>query len=274
VSRQRRLRLGVVHFLNSWPLAWGLKAGHHAGRFAVSFLPPSTIADRMAAGELEVGLLPSAELQRLPGLSVVPGLCIAARHEVKSVLLVSRVPLPEVRSVALDLSSRTSAVLVQVLLAERWGVTPEVLPSEPDLRAMLDRCDAALLIGDPALAVERHRYQVIDLAAEWQALTDLPFVFAVWAVAPGVPPAGIVEALEASYRHGRNCLEEIVARAAAELALPGAGVRDYLTRHLSYRLGAQEHASLAEFFRRAHRLGLLPEPRPLTMLGGPEPSRA
>lgn len=261
------LRLGVVHYLNSWPLAWGLMAGHHDDRFASAYLTPAQIADRMAAGTLDVGLLPSAELQRIPGLSVVPGLCIAARHEVRSVLLVSTVPPGEARRVALDLSSRTSAVLLQILLAERWGSRPEMVSATPDLEAMLEGCDAALLIGDPALSVDRARYQVLDLAAEWRALTGLPFVFAVWAVADRAPTEGVAEALEQSHRHGNQCLEEIVERASAELGLPADEVREYLTRHLSYRLGDKERSSLAELFRRGHRLGLLPEPRELRMLG-------
>jgi chorismate dehydratase len=238
-------------------------ASRHDDRFASSALPPSRIADLMAAGELDVGLLPSAELQRIPGLAVIPGLCIAARHEARSVLLVSTVPLGKVRRLALDVSSRTSAVLVQVLLTERWGVRPEVVPADPDLEAMLTHSDAALLIGDPALAVDRERFDVVDLAAEWRDLTGLPFVFAVWAAAPGVAVDGVQTALEASYRHGMEHLDEIVARATAELGLAAHEVREYLTRHLSYRLGEQERASLGELFRRGHRLGLLPVPHPI-----------
>src|SRR6185503_20842112 len=246
-----RVRFGIVHYLNSWPLAWSfLRGGGPAWAQAV-YLPPSRVADGLAAGELEVGLVPSAELQRIPGLSVVPGLCIASQHEVKSVLLVSQVPPERIRRVALDESSRTSAVLVQLLLAERHGVRPEVAPFRPDLEAMLATADAALLIGDPALRVDRRGLHVVDLAAEWRALTGLPFVFAVWAVAKDVErelaAEKIAPLLQGSLASAEAELDRLVGAASTELGLQPEEVRTYLTRHLSYRLGPAERASLAEF---------------------------
>jgi chorismate dehydratase len=268
----QRLRVGIVHYLNSWPLAWSFLAGAAPRGTQAIYLPPAGVADGLAAGELDVGLIPSAELQRVPGLAVVPGLCIASQHEVRSVLLVSRVPPREIRSVALDESSRTSAVLVQLLLAERHGVRPEVAPFRPDLPAMLDTADAALLIGDPALRVDRRGLHVVDLAAEWRSLTGLPFVFAVWATAAGVESraaaAGMPALFAASLAAAERDFDALVAAAAAEVGLPAAEVRTYLTEHLSYRLGDAERASLEEFFRRAHLHGLLPAPRPLRFLGG------
>jgi chorismate dehydratase len=260
------LRVGIVQYLNAWPLAWRFLSGQAPAELAPLYLPPARVADGLAAAELEVGLIPSAELQRIPDLRVVPGLCIASQHEVRSVLLVSRVAPGEIRRVALDESSRTSAVLVRVLLAERWGVEPEAVPFRPDLDAMLASADAALLIGDPALRVDRHRHHVVDLAAEWRALTGLPFVFAVWAVSAGVEDRGLADWLAASLHAGMRELPDLVARAAAETGLAPGELHTYLTAHLSYHLGAQEQASLDEFFRRAHRHGLLPAPRPLRYL--------
>jgi chorismate dehydratase len=162
-------------------------------------------------------------------------------------------------------------VLVQLLLAERHGVRPEVAPFRPELEAMLATADAALLIGDPALRVDRRGLHVVDLAAEWRALTGLPFVFAVWAVAKDVErelaAREIVPLLERSLAAAEGELDALVSMASAELGLPADEVRTYLTKHLSYRLGAAERASLAEFFRRAHLHGLLPEPRPLRWVG-------
>jgi chorismate dehydratase len=260
------LRVGIVQYLNAWPLAWSFLSGRSPAALAPLYLPPAGVADGLAEGALDVGLIPSAELQRIPGLRVVPGLCIASQHEVKSVLLVSRVPPAALRRVALDESSRTSAVLVRVLLAERWGVRPEVVPSRPDLDAMLTVADAALLIGDPALRVPRQRFHVVDLAAEWRALTGLPFVFAVWAVAPGVEEGGLAGWLADSLGAGLGELPALVERAAATTGLPADELRTYLSEHLSYHLGAEEQASLDEFFRRAHHHGLLPAPTPLRYL--------
>jgi len=262
------LRVGIVHYLNSWPLAWSFLRDERppAGTRPI-FLPPARVADDLRAGALDVGLIPSAELQRIPGLRVVPGLGIASQHEVRSVLLVSQVPPPEIRSVALDESSRTSAVLVQVLLAERHGVRPQVAPFRPELEAMLQTADAALLIGDPALRVDRARFHVIDLAAEWRALTGLPFVFAVWAAAPGVPAEPLGAILRGSLAAAEAELPRLVDTAAAQLGLSREEVHAYLTEHLSYHLGEPELRSLDEFFRRAHELGLLPRPQELRFLG-------
>jgi len=132
------LRVGIVHFVNSRPLAWGLLRGDTGGELACELLAPAAIADRLRAGTLDVGLVPSIELARNPELVVVPGLAIAATHEVRSVLLVSRVPVSEIRTVALDDNSRTSAALVRILLEERYGLAPEYRPARrPQTNSLL-----------------------------------------------------------------------------------------------------------------------------------------
>jgi chorismate dehydratase len=253
------LRVGIVDFLNSRPLAWGFLAGRHGDFLAASYHPPATVARRLADGSLDAGLVPSIEVPRIGGLEVVPGLCVSATHEVRSVLLVSRRPLAEVRRIALDANSRTSAALTRILAAERWGIEPEYVEARPDVEAMLAGADAALVIGDPALQVDRERHLVVDLAAEWQALTGLPFVFAVWAVRPaaaaGVP--GLGEVFADSLRFGLDHLDDIVARAASELSLPADLVRAYLTENLGYVLGDRERTGLDEFWRRARAHGLI-----------------
>ena len=168
-----KLRVGIVNFLNSKPLAWGFLKGHHADLFAPTYHPPAMVAKLLGQGALDIGLIPSVEVQRIPGLKVLPDLCVASRHEVRSVLLVSRGPIEEVKKVALDQNSRTSVALVRILLQERWGIHPEYVHERPDPERMLSEADAALVIGDPALKVEREKYRVWDLAAEWNALTGL-----------------------------------------------------------------------------------------------------
>jgi chorismate dehydratase len=267
------LRVGIVHYVNSRPLAWGLLHGAAGESFVGERLAPAAIADRLTSGMLDVGLVPSIELARIPGLVVVPGLAIAALHEVRSVLLVSKVPAAEIRSVALDENSRTSAALVRILLADRYGIRPELRAAPARLPSMLADADAALLIGDPALAVERERFVVLDLAGEWLELTGLPFVFAVWAARRGSATPALAAALEASFAAGWAALDEIVAEAARDTGLPLSVLRDYYTRNLRYRMGPAEHAGLAEFLRRAHLHGLAPAPRPLEFLGATAASR-
>lgn len=259
-----KLRLGIVDFLNSRPLAWGFLQGLHADLFTPSYHPPSVVARRLARGSLDAGLIPSIEVPRIGGLEVVPGLCVSATHEVRSVLLVARRPLDQVRRIALDTNSRTSAALTRILAAERWGIAPEYVEAPPEVPAMLAGADAALVIGDPALQVDRERWLVVDLAAEWQALTGLPFVFAVWAVRPEaarrVPD--LASRFAASLRFGLDHLDDVVREAEATLGLPADTVRAYLTENLHYVLGPAQRAGLDEFWRRARAHGLLAATEP------------
>ena len=258
-----KLRVGIVNYLNSKPLAWGFLKGHHADLFAPSFHPPALVARLLAQGNLDIGLIPSIEVQRIPNLRVLPDMCIAANHEVRSVILVSRVPIGEVRRVALDQNSRTSATLLRILMRERWGLDPEYLHERPDPDRMLAEADAALIIGDPALRVDRERYLVVDLAAEWNALTGLPFVFAVWAVRPEVEIPDLPFYFKSSLRYGLSSLDTLVRESAAEMNLDTSEVRSYLTENLSFFLRQEEIAALEEFYRRAHAHGMILEPRPL-----------
>jgi chorismate dehydratase len=262
-----KLRVGIVNYLNSKPLAWGFMKGHHADLFAPSYHSPALVAKLLGQGNLDVGLIPSIEVQRIPRLRVLPDLCVASRHEVKSVILISRVPIEQVERVALDENSRTSVALLRILLRQRWGLAPQYVHERPDPERMLAESDAALLIGDPALAVDRSRYLVTDLAAEWTELTGLPFVFAVWAARPEVDLPDLPFYFKSSLRYGLSSLDTLVREAAAELSLDTADVRSYLTENLSYFLREEEIAGLEEFYRRAHEHGLILEPRPLEFWG-------
>lgn len=261
-----KLRVGIVNFLNSKPLAWGFLKGHHADLFAPSYHPPSLVARMLGQGNLDIGLIPSIEVQRIPGLRVLPDLCVASDHEVRSVLMISRVPVEEIRKVALDHNSRTSAALLRILLKERYGLNPEYLHERPDPERMLSEADAALVIGDPALKVDRDRYRVLDLAAEWNALTGLPFTFAVWAVRPEVEFPDLPFYFKSSLRYGISSMDTLVREAAAELGMESGEVRSYLTENLKFFLRENEIAGLEEYYRRAHEHGLILEPRPLEFL--------
>ena len=252
-----KLRVGIVDYLNSKPLAWGFLKGHHANLFAPELHPPARVARLLAEGALDVGLIPSIEVARIPDLEVIPGLCVAAEHEVRSVLLVARERLERVRRVALDANSRTSVALLRILCADRFGIAPEFTVQPADVPRMLAGAEAALVIGDPALQVDRERWRVHDLAGEWRALTGLPFVFAVWAVRAGVDFPDLAVYFKNSMRHGLAALDSLVREAAAELGLDTGVIRRYLTEHLRFVLHEPERRALDEFFRRAHRHGLI-----------------
>jgi chorismate dehydratase len=266
----RPFRLSIIDYLNAAPLNHGFKHGLGFQHFHMKFQVPSACADQLRAGEVDAGLISSIEYLRIPGLRVVPGLCIASPRRVRSVVILSKVPPEQIRTLALDTSSRSSVVLGQILLRERYGAMPEARPMAPDQEAMLAACDAALMIGDQAMRARREGLCVMDLAEEWHAWTGLPFVFALWTVrgdAPELPtPGGVAPFFHRSLEMGQNALPAIVEEAWRTIGWTKLELREYLTENISYSLGEQERESLALFYEKAVRLGFAPELLPLRFL--------
>ena len=259
------LRIATVPYLNAAPLVWGLGARGAACGFRVEIAPlrPSRIAAALLSGAADVGLVPVAEIPGLGAPDLVGGLGIASRRRARSVLLVSRRPIAEARRIALDASSRTSAALVRLLLEARGVHGAEFVERPPQWPAMLEGCDAALVIGDPALSADLTGCEAIDLATEWHASTGLPFVFAVWAARPGfvLPDGGRM--FHEAYRDGAERIDDLARDAAVSLGLPAEELAAYLRDCIHYRLGAEEERAIPLFLARAHELGLVPRPSPL-----------
>jgi len=263
------LRFSVVDFLNARPLTWGLLHDPPEG-VEVSRDLPSACAEKLARGDADVGLIPSIEYQRIPGLTVIPSLGIAASSEVRSVLLVSRVSREKIATVALDPASRTSAALTRILLARRYSVRPAFTEAEG---AEAEGADARLVIGDPALKTRLNGHVVLDLAAEWRAFTGRPFVFAFWAVREGVDGYAAERIVRDSYDRGRAELDRIVRDEAASSGLSEAVVEDYLRHCLRFDLDRADFGGLELFYRLAADQGLIPAARPIELLShGPAPA--
>ena len=266
------LRISVVDFLNARLLTWGLLHDPPPG-VQVSRDTPSACAAKLASGEVDAGLIPSIEYQRIPGLKAVPGLGIAASSEVRSVLLVSDVSREKIRSVALDPASRTAAALTRILLKRVYGLEPEYRETVNGKRETTSALsgsssvsrfpssgpsDARLIIGDPALKTRLNGHVVLDLAAEWRAFSGHPFVFAFWAFGPGVDPADAEALVSASYEAGCRDFPLLIREEAAESGLSEAVIEDYLRHALHYELDAGDLAGLALFYRMAAEEGLIP----------------
>lgn len=259
VSDSRGIRISIIDYVNTWPLTWGFLKG--AGERVELFSDtPAACAERLGRGEVDAGLIPAVEAARIPGIRLVRGVGIAARERVRSVLLVSRRPLDgetaDIRTVALDVSSRSSAAMVRILLEELYRLEPEYHEAVPDLAEMLRHHDAALLIGDLALTANLEGLCVLDLAEGWRRLTGLPFVFAVWAVRPSIPPEPFLWSRDYAQRH----VEELVDAATERTGLPREALAEYLDGNLHHDLDASDEKGLAEFYRRAFRHGLIPSP--------------
>jgi predicted solute-binding protein len=232
--------------------------GPQRGVFDLEFRIPAECADRLAAGEADIGIVPAFELTR-QNLDIVPGSGIACHGPVRSILLVSKRPAAEIRTLAADSSSRTSVQLARVILQRRYGVAPEMTRRPPELAAMLEDADAALVIGDPALRIDIERplgaeagpLHVHDLGGEWVEMTGLPMVFAVWAGRKGVVTPEVVEAFQGSCRFGKENIDDVAAAEGPRRGFTPEFARDYLTRSIVHELGPREYEGMELFLRYA-----------------------
>ena len=249
-------KLSIVYYLNALPLSWGFLHGEERDLFDLDLSPPSRCADLLAQGDVDVGLIPAIEYQRIGGVKIVPYLSVASKEVVKSVLLLSKVPANQIQTLAADSSSRTSVCLLQILLRARFKTNPRIESHGPDLKQMLAKNDAALIIGDAALKAEAGPLFCYDLAAEWRALTGKPFVFAFWGVRESVTLPD-TSAFQRSFAYGRAHSEEIVEEQTRQLQLPAELIRTYINHHIDYSLDEENLAGLLQFYELAREFKLI-----------------
>ena len=226
--------------------------GDQRGVFDLTFRVPSECASAVASGTADIGIIPAIELNR-HDYGRVRGLGIASRGPVRSILLVSSRPFSAIETLAGDTSSRTSVALARVILARRYGAEPRVIARPPDLVRMLEDADAGLIIGDPALHLDPGALgdYVLDLGAEWTALTGLPMVFALWAGRKEAFTPEVEAIFRASYQFGRDHLADIIHIEAAQRGIRPELAREYLTRHIICELGPAEYQGLELFLEYA-----------------------
>jgi chorismate dehydratase len=256
------LRLGAVSYLNTKPLVYGLDT--RPDQFDVRFDVPAKCAELLHEGKVDLGLIPAIEYQR-GDYSIVPGVSIASHGDVATVAVFTRKPMAEVETLALDLSSRTSVALTRVLCAKRWKIAPKFTPAEPDLEAMLQKADAALVIGDPAFDIDpaKHNVRKVDLGGEWMALTGLPFVYAMWVGRPGAASPSQCRALQEARDRGLAHLPDIAKQVSGGDSALEQRALAYLRDNLKFDLGAAEQAGLRKFHELAAEISVVPGLKPL-----------
>jgi len=260
-----KLRISAISYLNTAPLMWDFENGEAGRDFDISYTLPSDCARALAEGTADIGIIPAAAYAQIPGLLILPEVAIASRRAVRSILLVSKVPVEEVRTVALDTSSMTSVALTKVLFEKWLGGGRTFTAMAPVIDQMLAENDAGLLIGDPALKIDRSRYHTLDLAEEWIRHTGKPFVFAFWAVRSdalleAAPSLDLALIFQASRDHGLEpaSVNQIAREWAAKLDLSEGDVRSYLTQNIHYDLDTDCLEGLRLFYRYAAEIGALP----------------
>lgn len=265
-----KLRISIVQYLNTAPLVRGFTHGPLRGKYDLSFTVPSQCAEALRSGGVDIAIIPAIEYQRIENLVVLPDMAIAAKNKVRSLLLVSKIPIAAVKRMALDSSSRSTQTLVRILCADHWKISPEFFEAAPEPAAMLAEADAALLIGDPALQLEQGhaangepQLHVYDMVEEWRSLTGLPAVLAVWAARPETVTQEVLADFSASRAYGLAHIAEISEEAAGELRLPASALASYLRDNIDFSMDAENRAGLQHYFARAAALGLIPRAKPM-----------
>jgi len=293
-----KLRISVVEFLNSVPLVWGFTDGPLEGRYDLSFTVPSLCAEALRSGHVDVAIIPAVEYQRMEGMVVLPDMAVAAKHEVRSILVLSKKPIHLARRLALDTDSRSSVALTRLLCRGLWGIAPEFVDARPDIGAMLADSDAALIIGDPALrirlkidalaskapgALKRAEGAdcccggedqdrpvpgvdtlfVYDVAQQWREMTGKPCVLAVWVGRRELMTPEVVSDFIGSKRYGLAHINEIAQAAALKLDLPPRPLELYLRDNIDFSLDDENLAGLRLYFEQCASAGLIPRARPI-----------
>ena len=284
-----KLRISIVQYLNTAPLVWGFTNGPLHGKYDLSFTVPSQCAEDLRCGRADVAIIPAIEYQRIDDLVVLPDMSIASKKQVRSLLLISKKPVREIRSLALDRSSRSTQALTRILCAEKWAIAPNFIEAAPNLTEMLTQSDAALLIGDPALRISlgiekesqpgaegeticpasvlgitsSELLYVYDVVGEWRSLTGLPAVLAVWAARRDVATSDVTADFVDSRDFGLAHISEISFDAARELELPAPALESYLRRNIDFSLDAENLRGLNSYYEYSARLGLIPQAKPV-----------
>lgn len=268
-NHQDRLpRIAASSYLNTAPLIWSFVYGAQRESVQLSTdTAPARCAEMLARDEVEAALVPVIEYQRIPGVAIVPDVCVGARSAVRSVVLASKLNnLKKVKRVALDDSSRTSVALVKIIFREFLGFEPEWETSPPDLKSMLARADAALIIGDPAMKIPRDQFRVFDLATLWYDYTGFGFVFAVWMVSTNHAKQVRAIDFKAARDEGLAHLDDIAAKYWKRLALSAEETKDYLTRNIAFQMDEGMKRGLELYFELAQKHKLIDRAKPLEFM--------
>jgi chorismate dehydratase len=261
-------RISASSYSNTAPLIWSFLYGQNHGKYELILdNAPARSAELLSQRTVDAALVPVIEYQRIEDVLLVPNVCVGAKERVRSVCLVTKgEDLKDIKSVALDVSSKTSVALTKIIFREFFGFEPTYKNAKPDLSKMLVHSDCALLIGDPALTIDENKYRKFDLAGVWKSFTDFGFVFAMWMTnAEKAEIAKIID-FAAARDEGLNHLDEIVSNYEAEIPLAREELKIYLSQNISYSIDENMREGLELFFELAYKHRLTEKLKPLLFL--------
>ena len=258
-------RIAASSYSNTAPLVWSFLYGSNRGRLELIMdNAPARSAELLRLKRVDAALVPVIEYQRIEDVRLVPDVCVGAKEKVRSVCLVTKgKDLKDIKSIALDVSSKTSVALTAIIFKEFLGFNPDGFPHEPDIEEMLGKADCALLIGDPSLTINENIYRKFDLAETWKSFTGYGFVFAMWMANAGNMRVVKTINFAQARNEGLNHLDEIVANYKTEISLDRDDFKKYLSENISYTIDDSMHRGLSLYFELAHKHRLIERLKPL-----------
>lgn len=261
---ERKPRLAASSYLNTAPLIWSFSQGSRKGTVEIVDAVPARCAELLAQRQVDAALVPVIESQRIPDLKIVPGVCVGSREKVRSVVLLTNArELGNLRMIALDESSRTSAALIKIIFREFLGFEPKWSSHSATADYVLNENEGALMIGDPAMMLNRDNVRVFDLASLWRKHTGLGFVFAMWMIREDASAVARTIDFRAVCEEGLAQTEEIIDVYKPILGWSRDDLRTYLNENISFFMDAELAAGLNLFYQLAHKHGLIPGVKPL-----------
>jgi chorismate dehydratase len=249
-----KIKISAVSYLNSKPFIYGLEHSEIIEEIDLQLDIPSVCADKLILDKVDIGLVPVAVLQKIPAAQIISNYCIGANGEVGSVLLLSEVPLHEIKTIQLDYQSRTSVLLARVLAEKFWKIKPQFVNGEENYEKKIRGDVAGIVIGDRTFALKKNFRYIYDLPGEWKKYTDLPFVFACW-VSNKKLPEDFIQRLNNAFVFGlanrEKVIQEYKSRNLAEQDL-----KDYLQNKISFVFDDEKKKALELFFKYSGELFL------------------
>jgi chorismate dehydratase len=257
-------RLAASSYLNTAPLIWSFTRGSRKGTIELVDAVPAQCARLLAQEQVEAALVPVIEYQRMSDINVVPGVCIGSRNQVRSVVLLTNgSDLRNLREIALDESSRTSAALIKIIFREFLGFEPKWTSHSATVDYVRNENEGALMIGDPAMMLNRDNLRVFDLASLWRKYTGLGFVFAMWMIREDASAAARTIDFRVVCEEGLAQTAGIIDAYEPILGSSRDDLRTYLTENISFFMDAELGAGLNLFYQLAHKHRLIPAVKPL-----------
>jgi chorismate dehydratase len=244
--------ISLISYLNSRPFLYGLENSSIRDEISISLDIPSITAEKMATGQVDIGLVPVGALISMKNYRIIGDFCIGAEGPVRTVVLAGCVPIEEIGTVLLDYQSKSSVLLTRILARYYWKKEFRWEESTPGFeKTAISGTTAGVVIGDRVFGIEKQYGRIVDLASEWNNFTGLPFVFAVWVSLHPIPP-DFLDRFNQAVSFGIESVPEV--EKLMQPFYPDVDIYDYFTRNINYVLDDRKRDGMHRFLHLAEQL--------------------